>query len=68
MSKDAVLLSLKIIEGERTREAGCNPITKWRFKITTGSRCKGIVSSHLYKCPIIATKAGERMIKKLKRA
>ena len=68
MSNDAVLLNLQIIEGERTRGAFCNPITKWRFKITTGSRCKGIVSSNLYKCPISATKAGERMIEKLKMA
>lgn len=58
-------LKLTTVEAERTRGAFANPITKWRYKITTGSRCKGLLSSHAYTCPMKAVLAGERMINKL---
>jgi hypothetical protein len=58
-------LKLYVVEAERTRGAGCNPITKWRYKISTGSRCKGLISSHKYNCQVSAMAAGERMIIKL---
>lgn len=59
-------LKLTTVNAERTRGAFCNPVTKWKFKITTGGRCKGLLSAHSYTCPINAAEAGERMIKKLK--
>jgi hypothetical protein len=58
-------LKLTTVEAERTRGAFCNPVTKWRYRITTGARCKGLLSQHMYTCPIKACVAGERMIKKL---
>ena len=57
---------LSTVEAERTKGAFSNPITKWHFKISTGSRCKGLVSTQKYTCPIRAVEAGERMLKKLK--
>jgi len=59
-------LKLTTVEAERTRGAFCNPVTKWRYKITTGARCKGLFSQNMYTCRIKACSAGERMIKKLK--
>ena len=59
-------LKLSIVGAERTRGAVSNPITKWHFKISTGSRCRGLLSAYKYTCPIKAAEAGERMIKKLK--
>ena len=41
-------------------------VRKWRYKITTGSRCRGLLSQHMYTCPVNAAIAGERMLKKLK--
>jgi len=58
-------LKVTTVEAERTRGAFCNPITKWHFKISTGSRCRGLISAHKYTCPIKAAEAGERMKKKL---
>jgi hypothetical protein len=59
------MLKVQTVEAERTRGAFCNPVTKWHFMITTGSRCKGMVSKHKYTCPIRAIEAGERMKNKL---
>jgi hypothetical protein len=61
-------IRLYVVEAERTRGVGCNPITAWRFKITTGGRCKGLLSNHKYKCRVSARAAGERMRKKLEGA
>ncbi len=61
-------LKLSLVEAERTSGAFCNPITKWRYRISTGSRCKGLISNHKYKCQVSAMAAGERMIKKLEGA
>ena len=58
-------LKLYVVEAERTRGAGCNPITKWSYMISTGSRCKGLISKHKYDFQVSAMAAGERMIKKL---
>ena len=49
----------------RKREAFCNPISLWKYKITTGSRCPGVESSKEYKSSEKALEAGNRMVKKL---
>jgi len=59
-------LKLTTVEAERTVGAYCNPITKWRYRITTSARCKGLLSQNMYTSRIKACSAGERMIKKLK--
>ena len=58
-------LELTTVVAEGREGAFCNHPTKWHYKITTGSRCNGLISAHKYKCPIQAAIAGERMIKKL---
>lgn len=58
-------LKLDIIEGERRREAFSNPVVSWKYRITTGPRCPGLVSHRNYKSVDAAMNAGERMFKKL---
>ena len=58
-------LKLYVVEAERTRGAGCNPITKWSYMISTGRGCKGLISKQKYKFRVLAMAAGERMLKKL---
>jgi hypothetical protein len=54
-----------VVEGERRREAFSNPIVKWRFRISTGPRCSGLISHKLYSSVDSAFRAGERMIEKI---
>ena len=53
------------VDGDRT--GGYFPrVNSYRFKITTGPRCAGMVSEKSYATRIKAFNAGERMLIKLK--
>ena len=56
---------LDTVEAERANGPKITLVKKWHYRIKTGSRCKGLLSSHKYKCPVAACLAGERMINKL---
>ena len=44
-----------------------NPVTAWSYKITTGKRCKGLVSEQKYAVRSDAYKAGQKMALRLKK-
>ena len=44
-----------------------NPVTAWSYKITTGKRCKGLVSEQKYAVRSDAFKAGQKMALRLKK-
>ena len=60
------MLTVKLVDGARKREAFSNPVVTWRFKIETGyPRCRGLVSEAEYKTIDGAITAGEKMLKRI---
>lgn len=60
-------MKLSICNGKPERGTFCNALVSWRFKITTGARCSGVISSKSYRSPDLAYRAGERMMERLKK-
>lgn len=58
-------VKITAIDHERTRGFCSNPVSSYKFKITFGSRCHGVVSNNSYKHSWLAMEAGERMLKKM---
>jgi hypothetical protein len=58
-------LKLTVVEGDRRREAFSTRVMNWRFRITTGPRCSGMISNKLYSSVDSALRAGERMVEKI---
>lgn len=61
-----MVLKLDVVDSKRLKEAFSYSTITWKYKITTGPRCMGLVSSKDYKSVDSAFNAGNRMIKKLK--
>lgn len=58
-------MSVRVINGTRQARAFYNEVVSWRFQITTGARCPGILSSREYASYELAEAAGARMLKAL---
>ena len=62
-------LDVKVTTVEATRSEGafCSFVIEWSYKITTGKRCKGLVSTQKYAERHNAFSAGQRMALRLKK-
>jgi len=57
---------MKLTTQPAGREGGYFPrVTSYRYRISTGPRCTGLISARKYTTSHKAYEAGERMIKKL---
>lgn len=59
------LIKVTTVEATRDEGAFCNPVIEWSYKITTGKRCKGLVSTQKYSKRHNALIAGRRMVLRL---
>jgi hypothetical protein len=59
-------IRVTVIEGSRVRRAFHSPVAGWRYRITTGPQCGGLMSCRQYKTDLAAFAAGVRMVEKLK--
>lgn len=58
-------MKVTTVEATRAKGAFCNPVIEWSYKITTGKRCKGLVSTQKYAERHNAFRAGQRMALRL---
>lgn len=59
--RKAAELNVRVINGERRQAAFHNEVVSWRFYLSTGARCPGIISNRHYKSYELAEAAAERM-------
>ena len=62
-------IKVKVVDGERKREAFSNPVVGWRFSFEFGPRYENqVVSRKQYSSPDGAHKAGKRQLARLIKA
>jgi hypothetical protein len=57
--------TVRAVDGDRERQAFCNPVVNYRYEIRTSSRCSGMKSRATYKTPEGALTAGDRALQNI---